>query len=263
MDPSNSFRESIEAGQVCLGARTSSFSPALVEIYGDLGLDFVWLDFEHAGASPWNSVSFEHLTRAAEAGGIELLVRLPNSQPSLIRKVLDAGVRNLLIPRVKTAEEVRQAVEATRFVHDGKPGERGIAHGRASDYGTADRYPAQEDDSVCVGVMIEEATAVDNISDILSVSDLGFAFIGPGDLAVQLGQPGEREHPDVQRAISEVETACHDANIPLGGNAHDPQKADEKIQNGYQIIRLGGEFESARQVLRSRMERLNEFQVEE
>lgn len=231
-------------------------------MYGDLGLDFVWLDFEHAGTSPWDSTTFEHLTRAAEVGDIDLLVRLPEPNPSLIRKVLDAGVRNLLIPRVKTAEEVRRAVEAARFVYDGEAGERGFAHGRASSYGTEGRYLSREDDNVCVGVMIEEAAAVENVDDILSVPDLGFVVIGPGDLAVQLGHPGAREHPEVQRAISTVETACREAGIPLGGNAHDPRKANEKIGDGYRIVRLGGEFESVRQLLRSRIEKLNELRDE-
>jgi 2-dehydro-3-deoxyglucarate aldolase len=82
----------------------------LVEVFGDLGLDFVWLDFEHTGPSAYDSKVFENLTRAAEGAGTELLVRTPSGDPEIIRKILDTGVRNLLIPRIETAEEVKRAV---------------------------------------------------------------------------------------------------------------------------------------------------------
>lgn len=254
----NSFRESIENDGVVFGARASSFSPALVEIYGNLGLDFVWLDFEHTGESPWDSMLFENLTRAAEAGGIELFVRLPAPDPALIRKVLDAGVRNLLIPRIDDAEEVRRAVEATQFVYEGEPGERGIAGGRSSDYGNADGYVQGEDDNVCLGVMIEKETAVDDLSEILSVPELGFVFIGPGDLSVQLGHPGDREHPDVRETIEQIEDASRDIPVALGGIAHDPEEAQRKVKNGYQIVRIGGEFEAVQEVLQDRLDELSE-----
>ena len=100
VDQSNSFRETIEDGGVVFGARVSTFSPTVIEIYGELGIDFVWLDFEHMGPSPYDSTVFEDLTRAADVGGTELFVRLPSGDPALIRKTLDAGVRNLFIPTV-------------------------------------------------------------------------------------------------------------------------------------------------------------------
>lgn len=258
----STLRDTVESDGTVFGARASSFSPALIEIYGDIGLDFVWLDFEHAGASPWDATQFEHLTRAADVGDIDLLVRLPTAEPSLIRRVLDAGVRNLLIPRVDTASEVRKAVEATRFVYDGEPGERGTAGARSSEYGTAKGYHEHEDESVCLGVMIEKATAVENLAEILSVPELGFVFLGPGDLSVQLGHPGDRHHPDVRRAVSEVEAAVNGSDVPLGGIAHGAQAAHEKTEAGYRIVRIGGEFESAREVLGDRLSELAALQSE-
>ncbi|MFC7174841.1 aldolase/citrate lyase family protein [Haloplanus litoreus] len=99
------------------------------------------MDFEHTGESPWDSMLFESLTRAAEAGDIELFVRLPAPDQALIRKVLDAGVRNLLIPRIDSAAEVRRAVEATRFVYDGEPGSAGSR--------AADRAPTGTRTTTC------------------------------------------------------------------------------------------------------------------
>lgn len=257
MDIRNRFKERLERERAVVGARASSFSPALVEIYGSMGLDFVWLDFEHGGGSPWDTPLLEGLTRAADGGDIELLVRLPTGHPGLIRNALDSGVRNILIPRVDSAEEVRKAVEATRFVYDGAPGQRGIAGGRSSGYGAADVPIEQEDDGVCLGVMIEKTTALAALEDILAVPELGFVFVGPADLSVQLGHPNERDHPDVEAAIGTIETTALESGVPIGGISHDSEGASALLERGYQIVRIGGEFEAAKQVLGDRLERLS------
>jgi 2-dehydro-3-deoxyglucarate aldolase len=253
MQQSNEFRQTVDAGGVVYGARSSTFSPTVVELFGALGIDFVWLDFEHMGPSPYDSTVFEDLTRAAEAGGTELLVRLPSGDPPLIRKVLDAGVRNLLIPRVDSAEEVRTAVEATRFVYDGRPGERGKASGRSSNWGTADEYIASEDEAVCIGVMIEKTSAVDELDEILSIPDLGFVFIGPSDLSVQMGYPTDKQHPDVRAQVEEIRQAAIEAGVPLGGIANDPAAIEEARNRNYRIIRMGGDLDSIRRSLGERL----------
>lgn len=253
MNQSNEFRRAIDAGDVVYGARSSTFSPTVIEVYGDLGIDFVWLDFEHMGPNPYDSTVFEELTRAAEAGGTELFVRLPSGSPPLIRKVLDAGVRNILVPRVDSADEVRKAVEATRFVYDGVPGERGKASGRSSNWGNADDYVETEDQEVCLGVMIEKMTAVNELDEILSVPELGFVFIGPSDLSVQMGHPTNKQHPDVQQQIEAIRRATLDAGVPLGGIANDPADIAEAEQQGYQIIRMGGDLSSIQQTLGTRL----------
>jgi len=258
MEQHNAFRERIENDEPVLGARSATFSPSVVEIYGELGLDFVWLDFEHSGPSPYDSTLFENLTRAAEVGGTELFVRLPSGHPPLIRKVLDAGVRNVLIPRVDSAEEVHEAVKATRFVYDGEPGERGKASARSASWGNAVDYVSTEDEEVCLGVMIEKTTAVDELKDIVNVPNLGFVFIGPSDLSVQMAHPTDRDHPAVEEQVEEIRDVCLAADVPVGGIAHDPDDAVEAIENGYRIVRIGGELEAAQTVMRDRLERIRQ-----
>jgi 2-dehydro-3-deoxyglucarate aldolase len=253
MQQSNSVRHTIENGGVVYGARSSTFSPTVVEVFGSLGIDFVWLDFEHMGPSPYDSTVFEELTRAAEAGGTELLVRLPSGDPPLVRKVLDAGVRNLLVPRVDSAAEVRAAVEATRFVYDGHPGERGKASGRSSGWGTATDYVATEDEEVCLGVMIEKTTAVEEFDEILSVPDLGFVFIGPSDLSVQMGHPTDKQHPTVTEQVESIRERALAADVPLGGIANDPEAVAEAEAQGYQILRMGGDLDSIEETLGERL----------
>lgn len=256
MDQSNTLRRTIAEDGVVYGARSSTFSPTLIEVYGSLGIDFVWLDFEHTGPSPYDSHVFENLTRAAETSGTELLVRLPSGDPPLIRTVLDAGVRNILIPRVDSASEVREAVEATRFVYDGRPGERGKASGRSSNWGAASEFVQTEDEEVCLGVMIEKTTAVDELAEILTVPELGFVFIGPSDLSTQMGHPTNKTHPDVRAQIEAIEDACLDANVPFGGIRNEPEECIEAIDQGYQILRVGGDLDSVTTTLGNRLAKI-------
>ncbi len=256
MPTANAFRATIDDGGAVLGARAATFSPTVVETFGQLGLDFVWLDFEHGGPSPHDSGLFEDLTRAAEVADIRLLVRLPGPEPFLIRKVLDTGVRNLLIPRVDDVETVERAVEATRFAFDGRPGQRGMASGRARRWSLAEGYVDGEDETICVGVMIEKRGAIDDLEAILEVPHLGFAFVGPGDLSVQLGHPGETDHPEVREHVERIREACLAADVPLGGIAHDPTDAADLLADGYQIVRIGGEIEAARHTLADRLDQV-------
>ncbi|MFW6384587.1 MAG: HpcH/HpaI aldolase family protein [Halodesulfurarchaeum sp.] len=237
--PTNELRERIERGDVALGVLDSTYSPTLVEFYGELGLDFVWVDFEHGGPDPWDAPTLENLLRAAERTGIELLVRPPDTEPTLVRKALDVGVRNLFLPRVETAEEVRTCVKSARFHYDGGPGDRGLASPRARRWGLGENYVDHEDRETLIGTTIETLAAVDNIEEILEVPDLGFVFVGPLDLSVQVGHPGELDHPDVREAVETVRSAAVDAGVPVGGLGFGMDDVNEKVEDGYQMLNLG------------------------
>lgn len=76
MTHTNGMRERLAAGEAVIGAGAQTFSPLLVEVYGELGYDFVWLDLEHLGPSLYDSTAFDALVRAAKCADIELLVRV-------------------------------------------------------------------------------------------------------------------------------------------------------------------------------------------
>ncbi|WP_416840949.1 HpcH/HpaI aldolase family protein [Haloferax sp. DFSO52] len=235
----NGLKARFENGSVALGVLDSVYSPALVEFYGDLGLDFVWIDLEHGGPSPWDSSAIEDLLRAAERTGIEMAVRLPNTDPTLVRKALDLGVRTVFLPRVESAEEVRTAVRSSRFRYDGGPGDRGLASPRARRWGLAEDYVETEDRETLVGVTIENRQSLANLDEILAVPALGFVFIGPFDLSVSLGYPGEIDHPKVQEAVETIRSTAVDAGVPVGGLGFGMDDVNEKAQNGYQMLNLG------------------------
>lgn len=238
---------SLSRGDVVRGAGATTFSPAVVETYGSAGLDYVWLDFEHKGPSPSDSHALESLVRAAERAGVELLVRLPNAEPWLVRKVLDTGVDNLLFPRVETAQDVRRAARTTTFEYEGEPGGRGASNSRASDWGTRGFEPVNGDPGV--GVMIETADAVENFDAILSVPGLDFAYLGAADLSVSLGRPFEMDHHAVREAVASVEKRCRATGTPLGRSVSTPQDVPEAVADGYRLLRFGDELGAVRRRL--------------
>jgi 2-dehydro-3-deoxyglucarate aldolase len=249
-------RETLESGDVALGARVGTFAPEMIELYGDLGLDFAWLDFEHGGPSADDVQGMAAFVRAAATAEIDVLARLPSGDPPLVRRVLDAGVRTLLIPRVETVADVRPAVEAARFAFDGGVGDRGIGGERASEWGAfPDGYVDREDDAVLVGAMVENAAAVENLPEILSIPHLGFVFVGPADLSVSLGHPLETDHPEVRETIEEVRTTSLETDVPIGRIADDAADAATAVENGYSLLRIGGDVASARRVLGERLRR--------
>ncbi|WP_299262726.1 HpcH/HpaI aldolase family protein [Halorientalis sp.] len=255
----NGLRRALEAGETVVGASAERFSPTVIETLGAIGLDYVWLDLEHGGPSPYNSTALEELTRAAEAGDIELLVRLPKPEPALIRKVLDAGVRTILLPRIETAAELRAGVKSAHFAYDGEVGDRGVGVGRSGEWaGYVDSYVGGEDDEVLVGTMIENQRAVDNIDEILSVPQLGFAFVGPADLSMSLsgGDPLEKNTAAVTAAIERTLEACLDAGVPVGRIRNDAADAQAAIDAGYRLVRIGGDTASMREVLGARLDKL-------
>ncbi|MBZ6493741.1 HpcH/HpaI aldolase family protein [Natrinema longum] len=235
----NALRETLEAGEVALGVLENTYSPTVVELYAALGSDFVWIDLEHGGPSPRDAGKLEALLRAVDGTETELLVRLPDTDPSLVRKALDAGVRNVFLPRVGSAEELEAAVRASRFEYDAEPGWRGMANPRAGRWGLTDDYVSTEDESVVVGVTVETRSALDDLDDILAVPELGFVFIGPLDLSVSLGQPGEFDHPDVEEAVETIRSAAVEADVPVGGLGFGMDDVNEKAENGYQLLNVG------------------------
>lgn len=256
----NDVRAILDAGGVALGAKLATYAPALVETYGSLGLDWVWVDFEHAGPSPWDGPFLDDLCRAAEVADTELLVRVPAPEPALIRRVLDAGVSTLVVPRIDDARAAYRAVAASWFDHDGGLGDRGLGDWRATNYGTADHgtFIDSADGSVVVGVIVETRSALEHVEEIAAVPGLGFLWIGRNDLSIQLGHPDDPDHSDVGAAFERVEAASADADVPLAGVAHDADRAAELVDRGYRMVRIGGELDAVREVITDRLDRIHE-----
>lgn len=172
-------------------------SPTVAELLGGSGYDFLVLDCEH---SPNDLTSILLQLQALSGTPTQAVVRPPVNDPVLFKRLLDIGVRNLLVPMVQSAEEARAAVAACRYPPRGIRGVAGST--RATNFGRATDYFARADDGICLIVQVETRVAVERIEEIAAVDGVDGIFVGPGDLSADMGLLGQPAHPDVRAAVS-------------------------------------------------------------
>ena len=219
----NTLKQRLYAGQPAFGVMCTFPSPPVVEMLGHLGFDWVLLDNEHGSITV---DSAEACIAAAELTGMPPIVRPAANRPDVIAPFLDRGAWGVQVPHVNTAEEARAAVQAVKYAPDGS---RGIfSGGRPAGYGfkstTAD-YAREANRETLVCLMLEEAVAIENLPELLTVPGVDVYFIGSGDLSQSMGYTGQPTHPDVQHAMERGVKAitgagriagcsCPDALIP-------------------------------------------------
>ncbi|MHB1417506.1 MAG: HpcH/HpaI aldolase family protein [Chloroflexota bacterium] len=213
----NTAKEKILAGQPIVGPTIGFPSPQMVEIFGRIGFDFVFIDCEHGIIT---TESCEEMVRAAEVVGISPLVRVPENSPQVILRYLDMGATSVQVPHVNTKADALAVVEAAKYAPQGK---RGVAGSRWADYGlgkSLKEYVAYANEQTMLLAMIEDIEAVRNLDDILSVDGIDVLAIGPADLCASMGLPGDPNNPAVQRVIDDIIRRTREAGkaVGIGGN---------------------------------------------
>jgi len=178
-----------------LGTFVGIPAPALVEMCGHAGLDFVIIDNEHG---PAGIESTEAMIRAARAAGVIPVVR--TLEPDILR-VLDVGASGIQVPQVNTPEQAARIVAAAKYP---PVGARGAAFStRAAGFGFfgGEQHVRDSNEGTAVIVMVETRAALAAIDAILAVPGIDAVFFGPNDLSFSLGFPGQMQHPEVIAAI--------------------------------------------------------------
>ena len=181
------------------------------------------------------------------------VVRPAWNDPVELKRLLDAGFYNFLIPFVETADEASAAVAATRYPPQGF---RGVSVSqRGNRYGTVKDYFERVNEQTCVMVQIESRKGMAAAAEIAAVDGVDGVFIGPSDLAAGLGQLGNPNHPDVQDAMPQIFAAVSATGKPLGILA--PVEADARryLEMGATFVAVGsdlGVFRAGTQALRDR-----------
>jgi len=195
------MKERMRRGEVQFGAFVMAPSPALVEMFGYAGFDFVIVDREHGAAS---LETLENCVRAAEAAGIEALVRIPSGTPSDILSALETGASGIVVPHVKDAAQAEAIASAAIYPPDGTRGFATTTRAGRHGFVTIDEHFERARRKVLVMAQIEDAEALPNVQAIASTRGVDAAFIGPADLAMSMGHKAQMDHPAVQSAIDGI-----------------------------------------------------------
>jgi 2-keto-3-deoxy-L-rhamnonate aldolase RhmA len=198
-----SLKSRLRGGEICKG----TFLLFLVggdvaQFLAGLGFDYFIVDLEH---SAFDLGPVRETIRAARAAGIAPIVRVPEVQYHLVARVLDAGAEGIMLPRVKTRQQVEDLV---RFARYRPQGERGIStFAGQNDFTRIADVPAflaAQNERILLLAQIETTAGVQNREAILSVPGLDGCFVGTGDLAMNMGFAGQPDHPEVIAAAESV-----------------------------------------------------------
>lgn len=246
----NRFRADLRAGKTLIGCWCSLANPITTEVLGVAGFDWLLLDGEH---SPNDVITFIPQLMALKDSVSAPVVRPSWNNPVELKRLLDGGFYNFLIPFIESGEEAQRAVAATRYPPQGV---RGVSVSqRGNRFGTVPGYFEGINEQICVMVQIESRRGVAAAAEIAAVDGVDGLFIGPSDLAAGCGHFGDPAHPEVQAAMAQVFAAGKAHGKPIGILA--PVEADARryLAMGATFVAVGsdlGVFRSGTQTLRDR-----------
>ena len=229
--PINEFKKKLLLGQQQIGFWLAMGSPNAAQIAGGAGFDWLVIDAEHGPNDITSLVSQMH---ALQGSNSNIIIRPPVGETWMIKQLLDIGCQTILVPMVETVEQATQLVQAMNYPPKGIRGV-GAALARASHHNRIADYLQTANDQVCLIVQIEAQRGLDNLADILSVDGIDGVFIGPADLAADMGYLGQPTAEPVQTAI-----CCAIKQIVAAGKAAGILMAVPELVQHY--LTLGATF---------------------
>ena len=232
------IKEKLKNGQVSIGSWMSMAHPSIAEILADAGYDFVVVETEHTAIDVSEVL---RLIIAIENRGAIPLVRLAWNDPIQAKAVMDSGAAGVLIPMVNCKTDAELAVNGVKYP---PLGSRGVGLARAQNYGhNFNEYVSRNNEDSLLFVQIEHVEAVRNIEEILSVPGIDGTFIGPYDMSMSMGIPGQLDHPNIKEATEKVLVAAKARGLAPGIHLvhpdRAPQELEECVRRGYQFVALG------------------------
>jgi 4-hydroxy-2-oxoheptanedioate aldolase len=234
----NWIRKRVLNGESLIGTFLNLGSPAVAEIAGHTGFDWVLIDMEH-GAGDENALHSQLL--ALSASQTAPIVRVASNNPVLFKRALDLGAAGIMIPWVNSAAEAEAAVSAMRYP---PLGIRGVSSSvRAAGYGRdAKSYFQLANENLLTVVQIETKQAVDQAFEIAAVDGVDVLFIGPADLTASLGIPSQLDHPEFQAACDKILAACKKSGKKAGILLKDPARAQKALAAGFRFLAFSSDI---------------------
>ncbi len=233
--PENRFKSALARGETLIGCWAGFAAPYPTEVLATAGFDWLLLDGEHA---PNDLRTLMSQLQVLAAHPCHAVVRLPMGEPWAIKQVLDIGAQSLLIPMVESASQARALVRAMRYPPQGIRGS-GAALARASRFSAIPDYIATANGQMCLLVQVETRAGLAALDEILDVEGVDGVFIGPSDLAVDMGFQGDSSAAPVREAIRTALGRIGAAGRAAGIIATDHVTARDYRAWGAQFLAVG------------------------
>ena len=198
----NKVKSALQLGKTVIGSEASRFGVTdLVHVFAQAGFDFIFIDMEH---TTFNLETVAQMIQVSRLLDTTPIVRVPDTEYHLVARVVDVGAQGIMIPRVNTPKQVEEIVSWLRYPPDGIRGYAQTSH--QTNYKSlpaADFMAAMERETLLL-IQIESKAALDNLDEMLSIPGIDVAVLGIMDLSVDLGIPGQINHPLMVESIEKV-----------------------------------------------------------
>jgi len=243
--PGRHLKARLAAGEVMMAPMLSEYArPSIIKLFQHAGYDFIYIEYEHV------YFGLDHLADtilSCRDNGLPVVAKTPQLERQEIAKLLEAGVVGIQLPRTETREQVQTLID---FVKHPPRGTRAIAPGWASsDYkGVNDWSAWMEEQSAETAIVlhIETRLGYENITELVTIPEVDMVYCGPGDSSVELGHPGDYDHPDVRGPMENALQLCLDNGVYFGTTASGPEAAAEWVDKGAQFFEVGSELDFIR-----------------
>ncbi|MBI4552337.1 MAG: hypothetical protein HY710_08745 [Candidatus Latescibacteria bacterium] len=232
----NRLRERCRNNQTSYGLWVTLESPSITEIAVTLGLDWVCVDMEH-GHLDFREL-IEHV-RVVRGSDTTVIVRVPDIQQSPVKRALDIGADGVILPLVRSREDVERGMSYGRYPPRGV---RGIGGERAVKWGLGlHEYLSDANEETLIIPLIETREAAEHIDAILDVPGLKTIFFGPADLSASFGSLGQWEGPGIADRILDIRAKAAARGIASGIMSTSVEDGIRRRDQGFNLIGLGAD----------------------
>jgi 4-hydroxy-2-oxoheptanedioate aldolase len=238
MHRAQAMRKKLADGGHAMGSFVCELrTPAVAGFLAREGFDFLLVDTEHGIFDPRE---VETHIAAAKAAGLCSLVRVSTTDRTEIMRVLDAGAEGIMVPMVRSLEDARRAVAHSKYP---PLGQRGAHFARPhTDFGPpADpaAYMAEANKSLLTVVQIETLEAAHLVDELAAVDGVDMLYIGPGDLSIALGHPGQVDHPAVLEVVERMVHSCRRHGKLAASHFNNTDHLPALAERGVQVYGFG------------------------
>ncbi len=232
----NTLRDLHQAGQPIINAWLSIPSAYAAEVVAQQDFDAATVDMQHGMMGFSEAVA---MLQAISTTRAIPMVRPSGLDAPQIMRLLDAGAYGVICPMISTRAEAEALVSACRYPPAGR---RSFGPSRGLLYGGTD-YFTHANDEILVFAMIETREALTNLDAILETPGLDGIYVGPNDLAIELGCAPKAEHDDktVVSAVERARAATAARGLIAGIFCSDGAAARARLQEGFRLVTPGND----------------------
>lgn len=240
--PGRHLKARLRSGEVLLGGMLTEYMrPSLVKLYRQAGFDFLYIEYEHGFFQP---TMLADTVLCARDNGLPVIAKTPQLERAEVAKLLECGIVGIQLPRTESRAEVETLRGYMKFP---PAGTRAIAPG----YGSSGyvqppdwkSWMKEQDLETTLVVHIETRVGYENAEEIVSAPGVDMVYIGPGDFSIEMGHPGEYDHPDVMGPMKEILAICNKHGVSFGTTASGTEAGREWIERGALFFEAIDEFE--------------------